>query len=194
MKYGYARVSSRQQHLTTQKNTLKEAGADKIYSEKVSGKSIDDRAQLNKLLNLVKHGDTIIVTKLDRLARSLQEGIQIIDELNSKGVTLNVLNMGVFNDTASSKLIRNMLLAVAEFERELILERQLEGIERAKERGVYQGRPKTYTDKHKGLQHALELFNDRDNNKLTVDEIAEITNISRATIYREARKMKYKYK
>jgi DNA invertase Pin-like site-specific DNA recombinase len=81
-----------------------------------------------------------------------------------------------------------VLSGIAEFEADMIKERQLEGIVEAKKRGVYKGRPKTYSKQHKGLEYALNLLNDRDNNRMTVNEISEITGISRATLYREARK------
>ena len=187
MIYGYARVSTKDQKLTTQKDMLKEAGAGKIYSEKVSTRQAN-RKQLSKLLDVLESGDTLIITKMDRVSRNLKEGIELIDTLTDRGVIFKVLNMGTFDNTPSSKMIRNILLSVAEWERDMARERQYEGIQRAKEQGKYKGRPKTYNDNHRGLQHALELFDDWDNNKMTVDDIADITGISRATIYREAKK------
>lgn len=194
MKYGYARVSSRGQDLTVQINQLIENGvsASNIFKEKVSGRKKDDRDQFNKLLETVKEGDTIVISKLDRFARSTRDALNTIEMLKEKGVYLIVLNMGgmpVDTSTAIGKLMITMLAGIAEFEADLSKERQAEGIELAKRRGVYKGRPSTYTDNHKGLQHALELFNNRDANKMTVNEIAQITKISRATIYREAKKL-----
>ncbi|MGB3160378.1 MAG: recombinase family protein [Carnobacterium sp.] len=186
MKYGYARVSTAGQNLTAQKKALTDAGTEKIYSEKVSGKSID-RKQLDKLLKELKAGDTLIVTKMDRIARNVKEGIDFIESLNNNGITLHVLNMGIFDNTPTSKLIQNILLSVADWEREIILERQREGIALAKEQGKYKGRKPKYTNQHKGLEHALELFNDRVNNKLTVKEIEDMTGISKSTIYRAVR-------
>ncbi|MDB6354001.1 recombinase family protein [Trichococcus sp. K1Tr] len=186
MIYGYARVSSVGQDLTIQKKALKGAGAEKIISEKASGKNTD-RAGLNKLLNQLQAGDTLIITKMDRIARNVTQGIQLIDSLNDKGITLNVLNMGVFDNSPTSKLIRNILLSVGEWEREMILERQREGIAEAKARGVYKGMPKKYTKDNKNLQLALELMANRDTNGKSVNDIAEATKISRATIYREYR-------
>jgi len=185
--YGYARVSTTGQHLKPQVEQLKGAGATKIFKEKLSGKNLE-RGKLQELLKTLKAGDTLVVTKMDRLARNVSEGMALIDDLNSRDVTLNVLNMGVFDNSPTSKLIRNILLSVADWEREMILERQREGIEQAKQAGKYKGRPKTYTSKHKGLQHALNLFDDRKSNGYTVDEIAEMTGISKRTIYREAKK------
>lgn len=186
MKYGYARVSTHHQELEAQIKTLKQSGAERIVSEKVSGKDLD-RAGLQKLLNQLEPGDTLIIAKMDRIARNVQDGIQLIDNLNERGIILHVLNMGLFDSSPTSKLIRNILLSVGEWEREMILERQREGIQEAKARGVYKGRIKKYTDKHRGLSHALELLRNRETNKMTVKEIEAITGISKATLYREAK-------
>ncbi|WLD95406.1 recombinase family protein [Alkalihalobacillus sp. AL-G] len=191
MIYGYARVSSRGQNIETQTNKLREYGCDVVYEEKVSGRSASNREQFTELLVTVDHGDKIAVTKLDRFARSTKDALTIIDDLNEKGVGLVVLNMGgdtVDTSTAIGKLMITVLSGIAEFEADMIKERQLEGIADAKERGVYKGRPKKYTDKHSGLIHAMELVANRDHNGYTVDKICEITNVSRATLYRERRR------
>ncbi len=191
MKYGYAHVSSVGQNLTAQIRQLKEAGCEGVFKEKVSGKKKEDREQFNILLEKVEKGDTIVVTKLDRFARSIKDALSTIEYLNNKGVSLVVLNMGgdkVDTATAIGKLMITVLSGIAEFEADMIKERQLEGIEEAKKRGVYKGRPAKYTEKHRGLQHAIELFHNRDTNKLTVKEIEEITKISRATLYRAVKK------
>ncbi|MGG0459946.1 recombinase family protein [Priestia aryabhattai] len=190
MKYGYARVSSVGQNLTAQIRQLEEVGCDLVFKEKVSGRKKEDREQFNILLEKVQKGDTIVVTKLDRFARSTKDALSTIEYLNNKGVSLIVLNMGgdkVDTGTAIGKLMITVLSGIAEFEADMIKERQLEGIEEAKKRGVYKGRPAKYTEKHRGLQHAIELFHSRDTNKLTVKEIEEITKISRATLYRAVR-------
>ncbi|MGG3210955.1 recombinase family protein [Geobacillus stearothermophilus] len=192
MKYGYARVSSSGQNLEAQLKQLEEFGCEKIFKEKVSGRKKDNREQFNKLLETVKEGDVIVVTKLDRFARSTKDALSTIEYLNSKGVGLVILNMGgdkVDTSTAIGKLMVTVLAGIAEFEADMIRERQLEGIALAKQRGVYKGRPKKYTEHNKGLQYALELFRNRDKNGMTVNEIAEITKISRATIYREAKRL-----
>jgi len=186
MKYGYARVSTQNQELGPQIKALKAAGAENITNEKVSGKDIE-RAGLQKLLLQLNEGDTLVVTKMDRIARNVTEGIKLIDSLSERGIILHVLNMGLFDNSPTSKLIRNILLSVGEWEREMILERQKEGIQEAKARGVYKGRIKKYHDKHRGLSHALDLLSNRDTNKMTVKEIEAITGISRATLYREAK-------
>lgn len=194
MIYGYARVSSAGQNLAAQLKLLEEYGVSKknIFKEKVSGRKKDNRDEFNRLLETVKSGDVIVVTKLDRFARSTKDALNTIDMLQSKDVGLIVLNVKneiLDTTTPAGKLMITVLAAVAEFEADLNKERQIEGIAEAKKRGVYKGRPSTYHENHKGLQKALELFLDRDNNKMTVNEIAETFNISRATIYREARKL-----
>jgi len=190
MKYGYSRVSSVGQNLDAQILKLEEYGCDKIFKEKISGRNKDNRPEFRKLLETVKEGDAVVVTKLDRFARSTKDALVTIETINNKGVSLVVLNMGgdkVDTSTPIGKLMITVLAGIAEFEADMIRERQLEGIQLAKQRGVYKGRPKKYTGKHAGLQHAIELFNKRDENKKTVDEICSITKVSRATLYRSLR-------
>ena len=147
MIYGYARVSTKGQardgnSLEEQVCKLKEAGATKIFSESFTGTK-KDRPELGKLLDLLQPGDTVIVTKLDRLARSIKFGSDIIEELANKGVSVNILNLGLMNDTPNGKLIRNIFLAFAEFERDMIVERTQEGKETARcKEGFKDGRPK----------------------------------------------------
>lgn len=188
MKYGYARVSSAGQNLDAQINQLNDVKCEKIFKEKVSGRQKEGRQQLRTLLEMVREGDSIVVTKLDRFARSTRDALSTIEELNEKGVTLIVLNMGgdrVDTSTAIGKLMITVLSGIAEFEADMIRERQLEGIQEAKKRGVYKGRPKKYTEKNPSLNHAISLFNNRSINGMTVKEIEEVTKVSRATIYRE---------
>lgn len=190
MKYGYGRVSSAGQNLSGQIKQLQEAGCDTIFREKVSGRKKEDREQFNLLLERVQEGDIITVTKLDRFARSTKDALNTIEYLNNKGVSLIVLNMGgdkIDTSTAIGKLMITVLSGIAEFEADMIKERQLEGIEEAKQRGVYKGRPKKYTENNRGLQYALELFHNRATNQMTVKEIEEITKISKATLYRAVR-------
>jgi DNA invertase Pin-like site-specific DNA recombinase len=184
--FGYARVSTVEQSLMAQIKALQEAGVAEIYQDKATGKNIN-RAGLQALLSILEIGDTLVITKLDRIARNVKEGIQLIDELTEKGIKLHVLNMGMFDGTATSKLLRNILLSVAEWEREMILERQREGIAVAKAQGKYKGKPKKYTDKNPALVHALELFANRTTNEKTVKEICEITKVSRASLYKIAK-------
>ncbi|MFE6167513.1 recombinase family protein [Viridibacillus arvi] len=184
--YGYARVSTAEQNLEAQIQALEQAGAVEIYKDKATGKNTN-REGLQSLLNTIQRGDTLIVTKMDRMARNVKEGIQLIDDLTEKGIKLHVLNMGMFDDSPTSRLIRNILLSVADWERGMILERQKEGIAVAKANGKYKGKPKKYTDKNPALVHALELFANRDTNRKTVKEIVEITKVSRASLYNIAK-------
>ncbi|OIU71199.1 recombinase family protein [Rossellomorea aquimaris] len=184
--YGYARVSTVEQSLEAQIKALQEAGVSEIYKDKATGKNTK-REGLQALLSILHAGDTLVITKLDRIARNVKEGIQLIDELAEKGIKLHVLNMGLFDGTATSKLLRNILLSVAEWEREMILERQREGIAIAKAQGKYKGKPKKYTDKNPALVHALDLFANRSTNGKTVKEICEITKVSRASLYNIAK-------
>lgn len=193
MIYGYARVSSTTQSLDTQVAQLTAYGCEKIFQEKLSGRSLKHRTQFSALLDRLTMGDTVVVTKLDRFARSTQDALNTMATLTERGVSLVVLNMGgdvVDTSTAIGKLLITVLAGIAEFEADLIKERQLEGIAAAKARGVYKGRPRTYTAHHKGLAHALELLAARDTNHLTVNDICAMTQVSRATLYRLARQAK----
>ncbi|OLN26249.1 recombinase family protein [Desulfosporosinus metallidurans] len=190
MKYGYARVSSLEQDLTAQINALKENWCEKIFKEKVSGRDINKRTQFQLLIETVNKGDSIVVTKLDRFARSAKDALNTIELLNQKSVSLIVLNLGGQTvDTTSTygKFMLTVFSAISELEADMIRERQRDGIILGKLRGVYRGRPKRYTNANKRLQHALELFRDRDTNKMTVNDIADVTQVSRATIYRAVR-------
>ncbi|MEK3749005.1 recombinase family protein [Paenibacillus sp. FSL E2-8871] len=187
MKYGYARVSSVGQNLDVQFKQLQDYGCGKIFKEKVSGRT-KERKELQAMLKLATKGDTIVVPKLDRLARSTRDALTIIDDLNNREIALVILNMGgdvVNTSTAIGKLLITVLSGIAEFEADMTKERQTEGIAEAKLRGVYKGRPKKYTGKHSGLNHAVDLFVNRDTNKYTVKQICEITKIGRSTLYRE---------
>ncbi|WP_281658228.1 recombinase family protein [Halobacillus sp. Cin3] len=190
MIYGYARVSSKAQSLDIQVEQLERHGCKVIYKEKVSGRKVEKRERFNELLVSVEAGDVIVVTKLDRFARSTKDALKTIEYLDEKGVGLVILNMGgdsINTSTPIGKLMITVLAGIAEFEADMIRERQMEGIAEAKKRGVYKGRPKRYTYNNKGLLHALELFDNREKNGLTVKEISNITKISKATIYREAK-------
>ncbi|HHQ4530706.1 MULTISPECIES: recombinase family protein [Aeromonas] len=137
---GYARVSTGGQSLEVQLRALAECN--KVFQEKVSGAS-DDRPQLTLLLDYVKEGDVVMVTKLDRLARNTRHLLEISEYLQHKQVALRILNLGIDTSTPTGKLMLTMIGAIATFERELMLERQAEGIELAKRRGVYKGRKPT---------------------------------------------------
>ena len=137
MIYGYARVSTRGQDkygnsLETQERLLRDNGVAVIYHDTFTGTKID-RPELNKLVALLKEGDTLIVTKLDRLGRSLSKTSELITELIEKGITINILNLGILSNSSINTLMRNMLLAFAQFERDMIVERTAEGKEICRE-------------------------------------------------------------
>ncbi|WP_322008106.1 recombinase family protein [Clostridium butyricum] len=194
MIYGYARVSTKGQandgnSLESQIEKLKDNGADKVYQDSFTGTKTD-RPEFTKLLNELKAGDTLVVCKLDRFARSMTQGSELVNELIEKGIKVNILNIGVMDNTPASKLIRNIFFSFAEFERDMIVERTQEGkaIARTKE-GFKEGRPKSYTDKQ--LQHALSLLSVNGGDK-SYNEVVEITGISKSTLIRENNKRKKK--
>ena len=188
MIYGYARVSTNGQArdgnpLEAQINALQDAGAVKIFSDVFSGAK-NDRPELDKLLKVIQYGDTLIITKLDRIARSLIQGIQLIESLNDKGVIIDVLNMGVIDSSPTGKLIRNIMLSFSEFERDMIIQRTQEGKVIARQNANYrEGRPKKFTRAQ--INHALELLNNH-----SYKQVAEMTGISSATLGRAKAKLK----
>jgi DNA invertase Pin-like site-specific DNA recombinase len=138
---GYARVSSSGQSLDIQHEALLEAGCEKVFSEKVSGRSTKDRVELAQALDFVREGDTLVVTRLDRLARSVGDLHRIIEALNEKKVAFRCLNQsGVDTDSSTGRLMLSILGAVAQFENDIRRERQSEGIAKAKAEGRYRGR------------------------------------------------------
>ena len=126
MKYGYARVSTSDQKLENQIDLLKSAGADKIFQEKYTG-TTTQRPEFQKLLNELKVNDTLIVTKLDRFARNTTEALELIQKLFKQNIKVNILNMGVIDNTPTGQLIFTIFSAFAQFERDMIVERTLEG-------------------------------------------------------------------
>jgi len=138
--YGYARVSTTDQDLTVQQDALKASGCEIIRSEKVSGSSRQGRDELKTLLEFVRTGDVLCVVRLDRLGRSIKDLFDIVAELEERGVGLRVIEQPVDTTTASGRAFLGMLSVFSEFETNLRRERQLEGIAKAKERGVYKGR------------------------------------------------------
>lgn len=184
MIYGYARVSTVSQELEVQLQALESEGATVIYKEKFTGTKTD-RPQLNELLSKINEGDKLVVTKLDRLARNTKEGIEIIERLFEKGVKVHVLNVGLLEDTTMGRFFLQTLLAVAEMERNLIIERTQEGKAIAKQQsGFREGRPNKYTKKQ--LDYAMQMLNSH-----SFRQVAELTGISLSTLKRESRKRKY---
>ena len=175
--YGYARVSSTGQNLDAQIETLEKNNCSFIFEEKESGKDTKGRNKLNLMLEMIEKGDTVIVTKLDRLARSMLDFHSIQAKIKNKGGKLKVLDMGIDPDTKQGQLVLGVLASVAQFERALIRERQAEGIARAKAQGKHLGRPKL-TKKARGQVIELNKLNK------TKKVIAEKTGLGISTIYR----------
>lgn len=172
----YARVSTSGQDLDVQRQLLIEAGCDKLFVEKASGSSQSGRAELANALDFVREGDTFIVTRLDRLARSMSDLRDIIDRLTDKQVSFKALQQGAIDTSSSSgRLMLNMLAAFAEFETDLRRERQREGIDKAKAAGVYRGRKKTIDEAE--VQRLLD-------EGIGPSEVAKRLGIGRASVYR----------
>lgn len=177
MKYGYARVSTIGQDLQAQMTALKEEGCEEIFSEKFTGTKAD-RPQFQKVLSLLKNGDTLVVTKLDRFARSTTEALSIVKELFERGVKVHVLNMGLIENTPTGRLIFTIMSGFAEFERDLIVERTQEGKAIAKLRDDFrEGRPRKFGKKQVTL--ALELLKIH-----SYAEVEKMTGISKSTLIR----------
>ena len=182
MIYAYCRVSTKGQakdgnSLEVQEKAVKEAGATEIYADTFTGTKAH-RPELDKLLNVIVTGDTLIVTKLDRIARSATQGIELIQNLLDKGVTVNILNMGKLDNTPTGKLIRNILLSFAEFERDMIVERTQEGKTIARQNPDFsEGRPKKYSRQQ--MQHAIELLKSH-----SYKQVEQLTGISKSTLIR----------
>ncbi len=144
---GYARVSSLDQDHETQKNRLAIEGCEKIFSEKKTGTTKSNRVQLELCLDYLREGDTLVITKIDRLARSARDLHNLVYDLDTKGIGLMVLDQSIDTKTPSGKAFLGMLAVFAEFETNLRKERQLEGIAKAKETGKYKGRKATALNK-----------------------------------------------
>lgn len=176
--FGYARVSTRHQHEDRQVKALAEYGIreEDIYVDKVSGLK-EHRPALDRLLSILRSGDTVVVSSFDRLARSTKQLLELAERFDKEGVRLVSLKENLDTSTPQGKLFFTISAAFAEFERSLIEERRKEGTEIAKERGVKFGRPESSEDK---VEAAISLYLD---GKLSVSSIAETCGVSRATIY-----------
>lgn len=188
MIYGYVRVSTKGQakdgnSIEAQEKTLKENGAIEIFTDSFTGTKMD-RPQLDLLLSKLQDGDTIMVTKLDRIARNFIHGSELINNLINQGIRVNILNIGIMDNTPASELIRNIFFAFAKFERDMIVERTQEGKAIAKLKdGFTEGRPAKYT--HKQVNHALKLLDDN-----SYRQVEELTGISKSTLIRAKKKAK----
>ena len=189
MIYGYARVSTKGQardgnSLEAQKKALTDAGATRIFTDTFTGTKLS-RPEFDRLRTLLEPGDTVIVTKLDRLARSVSKASELITELLDMGITINVLNLGQLNNDSLNTLMRNILLSFAQFERDMIVERTQEGkaVAKATDPDYKEGRPPKFDQQQ--LDHAMELLETK-----SFSQVAKLTGISRSTLYREQNRRK----
>ena len=183
MTYGYARVSTKGQakdgnSLEAQEKMLRENGAVSIYYDAFTGTKVD-RPELNKLVEMLREGDTLVVSKLDRLGRSLSKTSELITKLIERGVTINILNLGVLSNSSVNTLMRNVLLAFAQFERDMIVERTAEGkaICRETKPGWREGR------RAAEIPDFQKFLKKQKDGEMTVTECCEALNISRRTWY-----------
>ena len=191
MIFGYARVSTKGQEkngnsLENQISELKAAGAEKIYTDAFTGAKCS-RPEVDELIKELKPKDTLVVCKLDRFARSISQGSEIISELIDKGVRVHILNMGILDNSPTSSLLRNVMLAFSEFERQLILERTSTGKEIARTKPNFrEGRPKLY--RREQIAHALSLLQDH-----SYTQVENMTGISKSTLIRAKKQKTYEY-
>ncbi len=184
MIYGYVRVSTTGQarygnSFEAQEQALRAAGAEKVYFDKFTGTK-KHRPELDKLLSEIGSGDTLIVTKLDRVARSFIQGAELIDDLLEKGVIVNVLNLGIMDNSSTGKLIRHIFFAFAQFERDMIVERTSEGKEIARLRDDYkEGRH----EKEVSKEEFQKLREKQKDGQMTVNECCRLLDISRSKWY-----------
>ena len=179
MKVGYVRVSSVAQNEERQLQKMKENNIENIFTEKISGKNISDRTELQAMLSFVREGDTIFVHDLSRMARSLQDLLKIIDLLKSKKVALVSFKENIDSSTPTGKLMLTLIGAINEFERENLLERQAEGIALAKLHGKYKGRkPIKLPDNWEFIYKKWK------NRELTAIEARKILNLKHSTFYK----------
>ena len=189
MKFGYIRVSTRKQardgnSLEAQREALTAAGAEKIYTDAFTGTKME-RPEWDKLRAHLRRGDVLIVTKLDRLARSVSQASGLITDMIDEGITINVLNLGVLSNDSVNTLLRNVLLSFAQFERDMIVQRTQEGkaVARATDPDFREGRPPKFDTEQ--LDHAMELLENH-----SYAQTAKLTGISKSTLIRERKRRK----
>lgn len=178
MLIGYARVSTLDQNLALQRDALSEAGCERIFIEQMSG-AVANRPELMAALQFARGGDTLVVWKLDRLARSLKQLIETVETLRERGINFRSLTEALDTTTAQGRLVFHMVGALAEFERGLILERTRAGLQAARKAGRTGGRPPKMTDKD--IQAAKAMLANPD---IGVAEVAHRLGVSQATLYR----------
>ena len=178
--FGYARVSTEQQNLDRQIDMLEKYGVDRIYNEKMTGTK-RNRPELEKLLERLTEGDTVVVESLSRLGRSTKDLIWLMETFNEKGVNLVSLKESIETTSSTGKLLFALMSAIAQFERDVIADRTREGIASARARGRKGGRPKSNPEK---LKMAVKLYNSK---QYSIKEIEKMTGIKKDTLYRAIR-------
>lgn len=181
---GYARVSSIDQNLSRQLRQLEDAGCEIIYQEKISGANTD-RPELQKMLDELSEDDVIVVTDLTRISRSSRDLFELVDIIKDKNASIRSIKdtwLDTTSDNPYNAFLLTVMAGVSQLERDLSKMRQKEGIAIAKENGLYKGRIKKYTDKHEGMNHAIELYKE---GSKSVKQICSITKVSRSALYRQ---------
>ena len=176
---GYARVSTSGQSLDIQLDKLKAYGCTRVFAEKRSGRQADGRPELQACLQFLREGDTLVISRLDRMARSILDLAKIADQLKKKAVALKVLDQAIDTSTSEGMLMFSLLGAFAQFENDIRAERQTDGIAKAKEKGVTFGRKRALTPEQCKRIRVL-----REEEKFSVPQLAERFNVGPATIYR----------
>lgn len=194
MKVGYIRVSTVNQHLDRQLDSMNQVGVEEIFEEKVSGKNVTDRPKFKEALDFVRKGDTFYVVSLDRLGRDYEDIKATVQYLKDKGVRINILDAPFLNfdtgndllDKAMFDMFLSLLSYISQNEREKILERQAEGIKAAKKRGAYKGKVRQYSPTSKDPKHRAiynQIVNDLQNEK-PIAQIAIEAGVTRPTVYK----------
>ena len=178
MKLGYARVSTQEQNLDAQQDALRAEGCEKIFADKISGTKMN-RPELDRLLDQLRPEDVVVVTKYDRLARSLPHLLAIVKKIEDASAGFKSLGEDVDTTTPAGKLIFHVFASIAEFERERIVERTREGLAAARKRGKIGGRPKALSE-----QQSAEVIKMRDKEKRPISEIADLFGVSKDTVRR----------
>lgn len=186
-KIGYARVSTKDQNLDSQIDVLMEYGCEHIFSEKVSGRKFK-RTELDKCLDYMREGDTLVITKLDRLGRTTKQLIELAQHLEDNAIDLEIIDMNIKTQDAMGKMFFTMMSAFAELEANLLSERTKKGLDSARARGRRGGRPKIPQHKEKMI---ISLYNSKE---YTINEIIKMTGVSRGTIYNVINKKKSEIK
>ena len=175
--FGYARVSTEAQNLDRQLDALEKYGVDKIYNEKMTGTK-RDRPELEKMLERMTEGDTVVIESLSRLGRSTKDLIELVDLFEKRGVHLVSLKEQIDTTTSTGKLLFTLMSAIAQFERDVIADRTREGLKAARARGHFGGRPRFDDEK---VRQAIKLYNTKE---YSLKEIEELTGVKKGTLYR----------